>query len=69
MVYYAKFCDFDTYICNAVLSRGQPVGLSSICVYQELSLMPMSRFDNKRGHHDDLPTLRVLGLVIVDILS
>jgi hypothetical protein len=31
--------------------------------------MSMSRFETKRGDYDDLPTLRVLDLVIVDILS
>jgi hypothetical protein len=31
--------------------------------------MSMSRFEAARGYDDDMPTLRVLDLVIVDILS
>jgi hypothetical protein len=69
MVNYAKFCDFDLYICNALFSRVCRAVLTSICVYPELSVMSMSRFKTERGHYDDLPTLRVLDLVIVDILS
>jgi hypothetical protein len=69
MVYYAKFCDFDSYICNALFSRVYPAGLTSICVYPELSAISVLKFKPERGHYDDLPTLRVLDLVIVDILS
>jgi hypothetical protein len=31
--------------------------------------MSTPKFETNRGHYDDLPTLRVLDLVIVDILS
>ena len=69
MVSYAKFYDFDSYICYAMFSRVYPAGLTSICVYTELSAMSATRSETKRGYYDDMPTLRVLDLVIVDIWS